>query len=179
MKQVQLWSALAALAGAQLACGYSLAGKGDFLPAYIKVIGIPTFQNRSDQVEIEEIFTQKVVEEFNSRGKYVVRPDAVGVDAVLLGTVLAFTVAPAVLESGEDDQAANQAARYHVVVRAQVEFQDLLENKTIWSDKSFAFREEYDVGENPDEFFDQSGLAVERLAEEFAKTLVSRILEAF
>ena len=71
-------------------CGYSLAGRGDFLPDYIKVIGVPTFQNRSNQLEIEEIFTQKVVEEFNSRGSYVVRAARTGVDAVLIGTITAF-----------------------------------------------------------------------------------------
>jgi hypothetical protein len=27
-------------------CGYSLAGRGSFLPDYIKVIGVPTFANR-------------------------------------------------------------------------------------------------------------------------------------
>ena len=28
-------------------CGYSLAGHGSFLPAYIKTIGVPTFVNRT------------------------------------------------------------------------------------------------------------------------------------
>src|SRR6185503_9558806 len=28
-------------------CGYALAGRGSFLPSYIRVIGIPTFANRT------------------------------------------------------------------------------------------------------------------------------------
>jgi len=122
-------------------CGYSLAGKGDFLPAHIKTIGIPTFANLTDRHEIEEIFTQKVVEEFASRGKYVVRPDQVGVDALLSGQVTAFQVVPAVLQSGED-VTADQAARYTVVVRASVVFMDMVENEEIWSDAGFSFRDE-------------------------------------
>ncbi len=160
-------------------CGYSLAGRGNFLPNYIKTIGVPMFENRSDRVEIEQIFTEKVVEELNSRGRYRVTAETTGVDAVLDGTVLAFTVAPAVLQGGEDEETANQAARYSVVVRAKVEFRDLVQNKVLWSDLSFQFREEYEVGEDPDAFFDQEGLAMERLAQEFAKTLISRMLEAF
>jgi outer membrane lipopolysaccharide assembly protein LptE/RlpB len=28
-------------------CGYSLAGRGSFLPAYIKTVGVPQLMNRS------------------------------------------------------------------------------------------------------------------------------------
>ncbi len=159
-------------------CGYSLAGKGDFLPAHITTIGIPTFENLTDRHGIEETFTQKVVEEFASRGKYVIRPEEVGVDAVLSGQVTAFQVVPAVLVSGEN-VTADQAARYTVVIRASVVFMDMVENEEIWSDASFSFRDEYEVGEDAEQYFDQEGMALDRLAEEFAKTLVSRILEAF
>jgi hypothetical protein len=161
------------------ACGYSLAGRGDFLPEHIRIIGIPTFENLTDRVDIEEIFTEMVVQEFNSRGKYVVRPEEEGVDAVLSGKVMAFIVAPAVLEGTENEESADQASRYSIVVRAEVVFTDVVEKETIWSESNFSFRDEYEVGEDPDEFFDQEGMALERVAEDFAKTLVSRILEAF
>ena len=170
---------LAGLLLALSACGYSLAGRGDFLPRHIKVIGIPTFDNQTDRPLIEAVFTRKVVEEFASRGRYVVRAESTGVDAVLTGKVTTFTVTPAVLQGGENQDTANQAARYTVVVRAEVVFTDLVETKRIWADASFTFRDDYEIGEDPDQFFDQEGLAVTRLAEEFAKSLVSRILEAF
>jgi hypothetical protein len=178
MRTLTSWILLSGLALCSLSCGYSLAGRGDFLPNYIKVIGIPTFQNVTDRPQLGELFTDKVVEEFASRGKYVVLPEDVGVDAVLTGKVTAFDLVPAVLKGGEE-QTANQAARYTVVIRAEVVFRDLVEDREIWSDASFAFREEYEVGEDAEQYFDQEGMALERLAEEFAKTLVSRILEAF
>ena len=59
-------------------CGYSLAGKGNFLPDYIAVVAIPTFENRSDQIAIEEIVTFKVVDEFNARGRYKIQPEVAG-----------------------------------------------------------------------------------------------------
>ncbi len=55
-------------------CGYSLAGKGNFLPDYIAVVAIPTFENRSDQISIEEVVTFKVVDEYNARGSYKIQP---------------------------------------------------------------------------------------------------------
>ena len=60
-----------------------------------------------------------------------------------------------------------------------MEFKDLVQDDMIWSSNSFQFRDDYEIGEDPEEFFDQEGLTLQRLAEEFAKSLVSSILEAF
>ena len=38
---------------ATTACGYSLAGRGSFLPAYIKTIGVPTFTNHTTVFNLE------------------------------------------------------------------------------------------------------------------------------
>jgi hypothetical protein len=160
-------------------CGYSLAGRGAFLPAHIKTIGVPTFVNQTDRVDLEKKLTEEVVQELNSRGKYVVRPEATGVDAVLDGKVTAFVVTPVTFEAGAAGQTASQASRYAVQVRVRIEFKDLIQNKTLWADANFGVREEYEVGDNPDDFFDQENLSIDRLSREFAKTLVSRILEAF
>lgn len=160
-------------------CGYSLAGRGNFLPDYIAVIAIPTFENRSDQVAIEELFTLKVVEEFNSRGRYKIQAELAGADAVLEGTVLSMTSSPSVLEGGGNPEDASQASTYTVVVRSQVEFKDLVQDDVIWSSNNFSFRDDYEIGDDPEQFFDQEGLTLQRLSEEFAKSLVSSILEAF
>lgn len=170
---------LAGLSWVVSGCGYTLAGRGDFLPAHIRTIGIPAFQNLTDGIGLGDLLTEKVVTEFNSRGRYIITPAATGVDAVLSGTVVGFEVSPAVLAGGLEQDSANQAARYNVVVRVRVEFKDLIDEKTLWSDNNFTFREEYEIGENPEQYFDQGSLALERLGEELAKTLVSRILEAF
>ena len=80
---------------------------------------------------------------------------------------------------GVQENQPNQASTYTVVVRAQVEFRDLVEDRVIWASNSFQFRDDYEIGEDPEEFFDQEGLTLQRLGEEFAKSLVSSILEAF
>jgi hypothetical protein len=161
-------------------CGYSLAGRGNFLPAYIAIIAVPSFANRSDRVAVEELFTRKVVEELTGRGRYRIQADRAGADAVLTGTVLSLTALPSVLEGGDpNNPQSSQASTYTVIVRAQVVFEDLVEKKVLWSSNSFQFRDDFEIGEDPEAFFDQEGLTFERLAEEFAKSLVSSILEAF
>ena len=56
-------------------CGYSLSGRGSFLPAYIKVIGVPMFTNSTPVFDVEKRITEHVISEFIGRGKYKVEPD--------------------------------------------------------------------------------------------------------
>src|SRR5215218_2843 len=106
------------LAGASSGCGYALAGRGSFLPAYIKVIGIPQFGNATPY-EVDQVITERVRSEFIGRGKYRVLPQSTGVDAVLTGEITNLTIAPA---SFTEQQ---QASRYVVTVIAKLEFRDL------------------------------------------------------
>src|SRR4051812_46659251 len=82
----------AALSGA---CGYSLAGRGSFLPASVRSIGIPPFINRTPVFNLETQLTQKVRSEFIGRGKYQIQPDANSVDAVLTGEIQNVSIVPA------------------------------------------------------------------------------------
>ena len=162
----------------QTGCGYSLAGRGSFLPAYIHRIGIPQFTNQTAVFDVERRITERVKTEFVGRGKYVVVPDASGVDAVLSGTIASITLSPAAF----NDQ--NQATRYVLTLTANVEFKDLKANKVLWSNPSMQYREEFDVTTgtstlDPTAFFGQDVNALDRITAEFARAVVSAILEAF
>jgi hypothetical protein len=75
-------------------CGYSLAGRGSSLPATIRSVGIPLFENATPVFELEQLMTEKVRLEFIGRGKYKVLPDAPGADAVLIGGITSVTITP-------------------------------------------------------------------------------------
>ena len=161
------------------ACGYSLAGRGSFLPDYIETIGIPTFENNTSVFEVEQLLTQEVRSAFIGRGSYRVQPDVTGVDAILTGTISNINITPA---SFNADQ---QASRYVFTLTANIEFLDLSTNEVVWSNPRLVFSDEYEVAsgagvvENVSSFFGQRSNAVERLAVDFATTVVSSILEAF
>ena len=169
----------AALSLPMTGCGYSLAGRGSFLPDYIETIGVPLFGNLTPFFEIEQLVTQMVRSEFIGRGNYRVRPDASDADAVLEGVINNITILPA---SFTDQQ---QASRYTFTMTATIVFRDLQANEVIWENASLVFRDEYDVttgGDSvldPSAFFGQESNAVERVAADFAVTVVSSILEAF
>src|SRR5215813_7111072 len=75
-------------------CGYQLAGRGSFLPDYIKTIGVPTFENRTTLFNLETQVTQKVRSEFIGRGHYQIVPEATNVDAVLTGVLSGVSIQP-------------------------------------------------------------------------------------
>jgi hypothetical protein len=159
-------------------CGYSLAGRGSFLPAYIRTIGVPTFANRTVVFNLETMLTQKVRSEFIGRGKYQILPEATGVDALLTGEVTAVSIQPASFNPQQ------LASRYAITMTARIELRDMRENRVLWENPSVLFRQEYDVtaGRNvvdPASFFQQDTNALERMSTEFARTIVSAILEAF
>jgi hypothetical protein len=167
-----------AAAGATSACGYSLAGRGSFLPPHIKTIGVPAFVNRTAVFNLETMLTQKVRSEFIGRGKYQILPQDTGVDAVLNGEVTAVSVVPASFTNTQ------LATRYAITMTARIELRDVRENKVLWENPGVTFRQEYEATSgrgvtDPTAFFQQDTNALDRMSAEFARTIVSAILEAF
>ena len=159
-------------------CGYALAGRGSFLPEYIKTIGIPAFTNRTTIFNLETMLTQKVRSEFIGRGKYQVLPQQTGVDAVLIGEITSVSIVPASFSTQQI------ATRYALTLAARIELRDVRENKVLWENPSLMFRQEYEAtgGRNntdPTAFFQQDINALDRITTEFARSIVSAILEAF
>ena len=178
MKKAVATALVVMLALVQSGCGYSLAGRGSFLPAYIKTIGIPLFSNATTVFDLDRRVTDKVRTEFIGRGKWTIKPDQSGVDAVLTGTITGVTLTPVAFNQQQ------QATRYALAMTGSVEFKDLQANKVIWTNPSMAYREEFDVPASTNTldtatFFGQDANALERLSNEFARALVSAILEAF
>lgn len=171
--------AIVLAAGLCSSCGYALAGRGSFLPETIKVIGIPDFVNDTNFYQVEQVLTEKVRSEFIGRGRYKVLPQEAGVDAVLKGEITSISITPSVFND------AQQATRYVITVVAKIEFRDVHADKVLWQNPSLVFREDYDVASgtttvtDPATFFGQETNALGRVATDFARSVVSAILEAF
>ena len=160
-------------------CGYSLSGRGSFLPSYIKVIGVPTFSNNTPYPDIERKLTDAVRSELIGRGRYKIEPDrSRPSDAVLTGEILNVSLAPAAFDQQQ------RATQINIVVVAKIEFRDVKTDKVLWSHPALPITERYDVTTNTTisdagTFLGQDANAMQRLSAEFARGVVSAILEAF
>jgi len=174
-----LLCALCVLCVCAAGCGYALAGRGSFLPDYIKTIGVPAFVNRTTVFNLETLMTQKVRAEFIGRGKYKILPEQTGVDAVLVGEITSVSIVPASFSTQ-----TQIATRYALTMAARIELRDVRENKVLWENPSLLFRQEYDATggrsvNDPTAFFQQDVNALDRITTDFARSIVSAILEAF
>jgi hypothetical protein len=169
----------AALSLALAGCGYSLAGRGSFLPDYMRLIGVPMFGNRTPYSPLEQVLTEKVRVEFQSRGRYQVQPTDSGVDAVVRGDVTNVAAAPVGFNQSQ------QASRYRFTITVSVSLADVRQQKVLWENPALNFSDEYELASAASfaagaaGFIDQERAAVDRLSSDFARSVVSAILEAF
>lgn len=164
---------VAALLVSLSACGYTLVGRGAFLPDYIRVVAVPTFVNLTPRYELEVRVTNAVTRELVSRGNYRVVGQQQGADAVMLGEIQSFQVAPIGLDRSE---AANT---WQVTIRARVTFTDLVANKVLFSNSSFTFQNQFEFPTSSLGRVDIEVGSIDLIAEEFARAVVSSILEGF
>jgi hypothetical protein len=160
-------------------CGYALAGRGSFLPDYIRTLGIPMFGNATPYQTVEQVFTQKVRLEFQSSRRYTVVPSDQGVDGIVRGEISSISTQPVSLTDTQ------LASRYRVTVVVRIAFEDVKAQKTLWENPSLSFSDEYELaspgtsGADVSAFIGNERLAMDRMSTDFARTVVSAILEAF
>ena len=160
------------LAGA--GCGYHTAGHAVQLPENVKTIAVPAFVNQTTTYRVEQMLTASVVREFTTRTHYRILNDpSEAADATLLGTVLSTSASPLTYNS-----ATGQAASVLVVVSMKVSLTDR-QGKVLYQNPSYVFREQYEVSQDLPSFFEEDSPAFRRLSQDFARTLVSNILEGF
>lgn len=162
------------LALASVACGYRVGGQGARLPGEIKVIAIPAFENQTPWMRLEQRLTAAVMQEFIHRTRYRVVGQAEGADAVLQGTVKAARSTPVIF-----DPVTGRASTVQVTVILGAELRDRRNKKTLYADANYRFREQYEITGDLDSFFEERDPALDRLARDFAASLVSAILENF
>jgi hypothetical protein len=170
---MMLFSA-AILLGQSTGCGYALVGHGSFLPDHIKTIGVPMFKNKTRKFRLDQIFTNHVINELITRGDFEVVPEETGVDAVLIGEITSYYAVPTSFSE------PGQATSYEVFVRVKVALADLVDNRILYENKYFEFSDSYNFPDDANiTFSPREAESLEELAEDFAESLVTAVLEGF
>lgn len=158
-------------------CGYHVGGQATRVPASVKVIAVPAFKNQTTVMRLENRLTRAVMQELIERTNYRVVGETAGADAVLEGTVLQATTAPVIF-----DPTTGRASAVQVEVVLAVELRELQSGNVLYTNPNYVFREQYEVTgdlDNLDSFFEEREPAFERLARDFAATLVGAVLESY
>lgn len=141
------------------------------LPARIHTVAVPAFQNSSLRYKIESRFTEAVANELIRRGHGLrVQSERKGADAVIDGDIKGFGFSGVLL----DDK--GRARIFEVTVTAAVTVRDQTENRVLYDNQNFVFRGEYEFANDPRTFFNEEDPAIERLARNFAESVVSTLV---
>lgn len=166
-------SGIAIIALVLSSCGYHTAGKGAKIPAEVRTLAVPAFVNQTQTYRIEAVLTEAVVREFNTRTKYRIVSDPNDADAVLRGTVTGTQLAPVTYDSN-----TGRASTALVTVNMKVVL-TARNGRVLYENSNYVYREQYQISRELSSFFEEQGPAVQRLSQDFARTLVSNVLEMY
>lgn len=156
------------------ACGYHTAGSAVRLPSDIHTIYVPGILNASQAYRIGQTFTEALVRELRMRTNYRIAITNDGTaDATLSGTITSVFIAPLTYDS-----VTGRISSSIVVVTMNAKLVAKNGN-VLWANPNFLYREQYQESRDAASFFEEEAPAVERMANTFAKNLVSDILEAY
>jgi outer membrane lipopolysaccharide assembly protein LptE/RlpB len=155
-------------------CGYHTVGHLVTLPDSVKTIAVPAFVNGTETYKVEQRLTAAVVRELTTRTRYhVLNGISDAADATLRGTVLSTYTAPLTYDSQ-----TGRVASVLITLTLKVSLTDR-QGKVLYQNPAYLFREQYEVSRDVSSFFEENSPAFDRLSRDFARTLVSNILEGF
>lgn len=143
------------------------------LPKNVKTVAVPAFQFEANglRYRVETRFTEAVSREIIKRGNGLkVQGSKTGADAVIEGTIRNFAFSGVLLDS------EGRARVYEVTIVGAVTVRDLHENKILYDNQNFVFRDSFEFSNDPRSFFNEEDPAVERMARAFGESVVSAIV---
>ncbi len=143
------------------------------LPKRIKTVAVPAFQFEAKglRYRVESRFTEAVMREVIKRGKGLrVQSGRAGADAVIEGNIRDFNFSGVLLDR------EGRARVYEVTIVGAVTIRDLADNRVIYDNQNFTFRDSFEFSNDPRSFFNEEDPAVERMARAFAESVVSTMI---
>jgi hypothetical protein len=162
------------LAALWTACGYRVGGQSDLMPKSIHTIAILPFTNATIRYRLAHLLPEDITREFISRTHYVMVTDPAQADAVLEGSLAKYSAFPSVY-----DPVSTRATVDQVEVTLNLKLTDRRTGKVLLMRKGQEFWQRYEVALDPNQYFDESATAMERVSKSVAASVVSAILEGF
>ena len=143
------------------------------LPKNIRRVAVPAFQTeaRGLRYRVGSRFTEAVGREIIRRGNGLkVQGSTEGADAVVEGMIRDFSFSGVLLDRD------GRARVYEVTIVSAVTVRDLKENKILYDNQNFIFRDSFEFSQDPRSFFNEEDPAVGRIARSFSESVVSAIV---
>lgn len=156
-------------------CGYHLVGTTSFLPDDLQVLYVERFENLSSWTDVDQRLSEAVTQEWVRRRRFTLATEPDEADVALKGVIARVSVAPVTFDD------AGRATEYQMTLQVAVELVDVRGEKPVvlWRDRAFSRRTSYEVDVSAVDYFDRQVEAMDSLSRDFARALVSAVLEGF
>ena len=146
-------------------CMYSF--KGSSVPAHLKTIAIPLFDDQSGSGEpgLRERLTNKLIERFRQDNSLQIAGKAEA-DAILEGVIVTVSAAPIVVTTGETLQ------KQRLTIAVKVADQDMKLRRKIF-DKQFSNFGDFSIVDGPSGRQAALGVAIDKITEDILNDTVS------
>ena len=153
-------------------CGYRVAYKNR-LDLGISSVVIEPFENSTTTYRVEQKLGHALSQKFVEKTNWEVMVYPSQADAILSGVVSRISVSPVTFGQG------SFGTTFLVTMDARVEFRENLTGKVLFKNDRYIFRDQYQINVEVGQFFTEQNPALDRIAEDFAASVVTAILEAF
>jgi outer membrane lipopolysaccharide assembly protein LptE/RlpB len=155
-------------------CGYHTAAHSPKQLPNLQTIAVPAFVNQTQTYKVEQTLTAAVVQELVSRTNYKIENSGdSSADAILRGTVVSTQIAPLTYDAN-----TGRVSSAIVTVVIKVTLADR-NGRVLYENSGYNFREQYELASDLNSFFQEESPALNRVARDFARMLVSDILEGY
>ncbi len=154
------------------ACGYRVAHKNR-LDLGIASVAIEPFENNTTTYRVEQKLAQALTQKFVEKTSWEITVHPSQADAVLRGVVSRLSVSPVTFGQG------NFGSTFLVTMDAHVELRENSTGRVLFRNDRYIFRDQYQINVDVERFFTEENPALDRIAEDFASSVVTSILEAF
>jgi outer membrane lipopolysaccharide assembly protein LptE/RlpB len=145
-------------------CGYHLSGDVNNLPPEIRSLYIELFANRTAEPFLENLITKEVTREFARTRSLHITEDRTRADAVLSGTVTAYSTSP--VSFGLNDE----ITEYRSTMAVDAVLYRASDGKTLWKG-SLSWTEEYPSNDDKAVQEDNEAEAIKVIVDRLAENL--------
>lgn len=160
---------------ALVGCGYHLVGTSSSLPPELQTLHVEKFENLTRWVDLDQRLVEAVTLEWVRRGRFEVVDNPEEADVILSGVITSVSFAPVSFDQ------QGRATEYQITMLTSVRLRDMQgdEPRLLWEDRAFSRRTSYPVDPRAKNYFDRQIEAINDVSKEYARALVSAVLEGF
>ena len=153
-------------------CGYRVAERNR-LDLGISSVAVQPFENATTTYRVEQKLAEAMVRKFVEKTSWAVQSGNSDADAVLSGVISRLSASPVTFGQG------SFGTTFLVTLAVQIEFRENSTGRVLFKNDRYVFREQYQLNIDVERFFTEQNPALDRIAEDFAASVVTSILEGF